>query len=143
MRPSLGAIVIIALLASAACAKKNDVDVSTDIITGVECTDVGDPACGKDGACVLDYCRQPCTADNECPKGALCIGTAELSGCQLTWDAYCNMSQPCKMGLTCVKQSCRMPCTASEDCPRADQECLQDACVGTSEPGAATDAGTD
>lgn len=142
MRFGRTAVAALVALILVACSKKNEIDASTDIITGVECTGEGDPACGNNGACVLGYCRIPCTADDECPQEALCIGSAELSGCQLTWDAFCNMSQPCKTGLTCgADYTCRMPCAASEDCPRADQECVQDACVGSTEPVA--DAGAD
>lgn len=142
MRTLILSAIVVVLAASAGCSKKNTVDASTEIITGVECTAAGDPACGKDGACVLGYCRIPCDADDECPTGALCIGTAELSGCQLTWDAFCNMSQPCKPGLTCgTDHTCRMPCVTSPDCSRGDQECVQGACVGKTEP--VKDAATD
>jgi hypothetical protein len=128
---------------SAACSKKNTIDASADIISGVPCSAAGDPACGKDGACVLGYCRIPCDHDYDCPEGALCIGTPALSGCQLSWDMICNMSQHCNPGLTCgTDHKCRMPCTVAADCPRADQECVQGACVGNSEPGAG-DASTD
>lgn len=134
--------VILGLLVLSACSKTNKIDASSgsDIVTGVDCEAEGDPACGKDGACVMDYCRIPCTGDDECPKGSLCIGTAELSGCQLPWDAFCNMSQPCKDGLTCAGNTCRMPCKVTEECPRSDHECLDDACFGVMEP---LDGGTD
>jgi hypothetical protein len=56
----------------------------------------------------MGHCRIPCTEDDECPQEALCIGPGPL-GCQLTWDAFCNMSQPCKDGLRCAARSCRMP----------------------------------
>ena len=138
-----GAVVMIALLAPLACSKKNNVDVSTDIVTGVACTGEGDPACGGDGACVLGYCRLPCTGDDECPQDSLCIGSDPF-GCQLTWDAFCNLSQPCKEGLACgTDHKCRMPCTTSEECPRADQECEQGACFGSTELGDIADAGLD
>jgi hypothetical protein len=135
-------VALMFIVVASGCSKKNTIDASTDIIAGAMCSGEGDPACGKDGACVLGYCRIPCDTDSDCPKGALCIGTASLSGCQLPWDAFCNMSLPCKTGLTCATDhTCRMPCTVAADCPRADQECVQQACVGEAEPGAASDAG--
>jgi hypothetical protein len=128
------------LLVSSACSKKNEIDVSSDIITGVPCEGDGDPACGEDGACVMGYCRIPCTTDDDCPQEALCIGPGPF-GCQLTWDAFCNLSQPCKDGLKCAAKSCRMPCSTTDDCPRTDHECVDGACFGEMEN--PPDAGTD
>ncbi len=143
MRALLLILVVLPLVHLSACSKKNTIDMSSDIVVGPECAGPGDAACGKDGACVLGYCRVPCDGDDDCPKGALCIGTTGNLGCQLTWDAFCNASQPCKPGLACAKDhTCRMPCSVSPDCPRGDQECIDEVCVGTLEPGA-TDAGAD
>lgn len=132
---------VIVLLLAAGCSKTNKIDASSgsDIITGMPCEAEVDPACGEDGACVMGYCRIPCTGDDECPEDSLCIGPGPF-GCQLTWDAFCNMSQPCKDGLECAARSCRMPCKVTEDCPRSDHECVDGACFGVME---ALDGGTD
>jgi hypothetical protein len=123
---AVGAAVVVA------CSKKNEIDVSSDVVTGVECTAAGDPACGNGGACVLGYCRIPCTGDDECPGESLCIGAGPF-GCQLPWDAFCNTALPCKEPLVCVGNSCRMPCATTEDCPRGDHECIDGACFGVME----------
>lgn len=137
MRSSVPVSVIVAVLASAGCSKKNTIDMSSDVATGVACTGAGDPTCGKDGVCVLDYCRVPCSSEADCLEDALCIGPGPEYGCQLTWDAFCNSSLKCKEGLECgIDSKCRMPCTTSDTCPRADHECVRGTCVAKTEPGA-------
>jgi len=131
----LAATIAIVAASAAGCSRTNNVDQSTELDVGQQCSGPDDKGCGQGAVCALGFCRLGCTTDAACPQGAICVGDQAPFGCSLPAELACSSSQPCaSSALECgIDGVCRLPCKADADCSRNEHHCIAGSCVGDGE----------
>jgi len=131
----LAATIAIVAASAGGCSRTNNVDQSTELDVGQQCSGPDDKGCGQGAVCALGFCRLGCTTDAACPQGAICVGDQAPFGCSLPAELACSSSQPCaSSALECgIDGVCRLPCKADADCSRNEHHCIAGSCVGDGE----------
>jgi hypothetical protein len=96
---------------------------------GAPCTRATD--CASPLVCRFGSCRSECSANRDCPTGAVCLLDASHAGsCSLDIDTRCESGgHTCPTGLVCVGDRCANTCTTNADCP-SDGVCRMAATTG-------------
>jgi formylglycine-generating enzyme len=94
--------------------------------------------------CLYGYCRTPCSSDDACPKGAICLGSPAKGACSLVGDGDGCPSGACSNGdLACgIDRRCRVACGNGVGCQITGQQCIAGTCVSTLEDGFSTTWGS-
>lgn len=130
MRASWWVVLASSVVLSSGCESR--------ISLGARCGD--EAACEAGLRCEFGRCRAQCVSANDCPSGAICIGTPGV--CTLATD---TCDAVCAEGLVCAGTVCAIPCDAVTDC-RGGSICdgATDVCVSETIADAGTaDAGMD